>query len=70
MVTINNEPHSFAWHKQHNTEHYQATIGLKIADMLGLSQDADGRYYTAWGTKTPLGLYLTIKRVISENRPD
>lgn len=55
---------SIEWHKQNHTEYYQATIGLKIADMLGLTQNADGRYYTTWGTKTPLGLYLCVQRIL------
>ncbi len=57
---------TMAWHKQHHTEYYQAYIGLQIANMLGLNQNTDGRYFTTWGTKTPLGLYLSIKRIIKD----
>ena len=59
--------HSIFWHKQHHTEYYQATIGLRIADMLGMTQNTDGKYYTTWGTKTPLGLYLSIQRILRDN---
>ena len=49
--------------KRQHTEQQQALIGFAIADMLGLERK-NGKYYTAWGTKTDLGLYLSIKRVI------
>jgi hypothetical protein len=41
-------------------------IGKEIADMLMLKRDKNGRYETTWGNKTPLGLYLTLKRLIEE----
>ena len=66
-IGIDNEGHNLLWHKQHHTEYYQAVIGLAIADMIGINQNADGRYYTNWNTKTPLGLYLSIKRIIRDN---
>ena len=56
-----------AWHKQRHTEQHQTKIGTNIANMLGLMQTKDGRYCTAWGTKTPLGLYLSIMRIIRED---
>ena len=64
---IDDEGRSLAYHKQHHTDYYQATLGLRIADMLSLTQDRDGRYATAWGTKTPLGLYFTIQRIIADD---
>lgn len=54
--------------RQRLTEQQQAKIGAYIADMLGLRQNQDGKYYTTWGRKTPLGLYLTIQRIILDNR--
>jgi hypothetical protein len=60
------------------TENYKRTqdqieqeeIGRTIAHLLGLKKlrnyGTGIRYDTAWGTKTDLGLYLTIKRVIDE----
>jgi hypothetical protein len=59
--------HSEAYHKQHHTEEHQAKIGNCIAQLLGLKKK-EGRYNTAWGTKTDLGLYLSIKRIIREER--
>lgn len=53
--------------RQHTIEQRQTKIGLVIADMLGLTQTKQGRYYTTWGTKTPLGLCLSIQRIIKEN---
>lgn len=58
--------------KQHNTTDHQARIGQCIADLLDLKLirrgEQAGRYDTQWGTKTPLGLYLSIKRIITEER--
>jgi hypothetical protein len=34
--------------------------------MLEPSRRESGRYETEWGTKTPLGLYRTIKRIIEK----
>jgi len=42
--------------------------GEKLIDMLGLKVGKDGRVNTSWGTKTPLGLYRTLKRVIEESK--
>lgn len=64
---IDNEGNSLDYHKQRHTEYHQATIGLKIADMLGLEQNRNGKYYTARGIKTPLGLYLSIQQIIRED---
>lgn len=41
-------------------------IGRDIINLLGLHYNADGKYDTSWGDKHPMGLYLTIKRVIEE----
>lgn len=45
--------------------------GQMIVDILGLRKVKDGsgptpNYRTAWGTKTALGLYRTVKRIIEE----
>ena len=55
------------WHRQYHTEQRQAKIGFNIANMLGLKVSKQGKYNTTWGTKTPLGLYLSIQRIIREN---
>ncbi len=65
--------HSASWHKQHNTEEHQAKIGNCIAQLLMLKSNSrnsigEKRYNTAWGTKTDLGLYLCLKRIINEER--
>ena len=59
---------SDAFHKQHNTEEHQGKIGNCIAQLLLLKKKRNGLYNTAWGTKTDLGLYLTVKRIIDEER--
>ena len=52
--------------KQTHSEQHQAKIGKSIADMLGL-KEKKGRYATAWGAKTALGLYLSIMRIIRDD---
>ena len=44
----------------------KAEIGRDIAELLHLKQNKDGRYDTAWGTKTSLGIFLCIERIIKE----
>ena len=44
-----------------------AVIGNHLINLLGLTVKANGRVDTAGGDKTPLGLALTVKRVIDEN---
>ena len=61
------------YHKQHNTEEHQAKIGNCIAQLLMLKSNSinsigEKRYHTTWGTKTDLGLYLCVKRIIDEER--
>ena len=59
-----------AYHKQHHTEEHQAKIGNCIAQLLMLKKTREhkDRYHTTWGTKTDLGLYLCVKRIIDEER--
>ena len=59
---------SDAYHKQHNTEEHQAKIGKCIAQLLLLKKGKNHLYNTAWGTKSDLGLYLSVKRIINEER--
>jgi len=42
--------------------------GKLIARVLGLkpSKIEQGRYMTEWGTKTAIGLYRTVKRLVEE----
>lgn len=40
--------------------------GLKIAEILSLRKNSEGRYQTTWGTKTALGLFRTMERLILE----
>lgn len=42
--------------------------GVKLAELLQLSKNANGLYDTTWGDKTAKGLFLTIKRVLEESR--
>jgi hypothetical protein len=41
-------------------------IGEALIELLSLRVKPNGRVYTAWGCKTPIGLTRTIKRVIEE----
>lgn len=41
-------------------------MGATIALFLRLKKDKDGRFKTTWGTKTYLGLYLSIKSLLEE----
>lgn len=53
-----------------------ADKGQKLIELLNLRQvkDADGnrynppRYNTSYGTKTAIGLYLTIQRIMQEEQ--
>ena len=41
--------------------------GQMLADVLDLPHSTEpGRYRTEWGSKTALGLYRTVKRIIEE----
>lgn len=48
------------------TETEQAIVGDVWARILLLKKKRNGRYDTAWGDKTPLGLYKTIVRMVGE----
>jgi hypothetical protein len=50
------------------TEDEKALRGLRLIEILGLkrSKEEAGRYLTTWGTKTALGIYLTVKRILEE----
>lgn len=49
------------------SEQEQTRRGSMIATVLGLHFRA-GRINTEWGTKTPLGLYRTVKRIVEEGK--
>jgi hypothetical protein len=42
-------------------------LGSQIAQLLELKQDDEGRYATAWGTKTSEGLARCIERMYRES---
>ena len=46
----------------------QTAIGHDIINMLFLKVKKNGRVDTTWGDKTPLGLYLTLQRIMGEER--
>ena len=52
------------------TEEEEKRRGELIADVLMLHRNPreQDRYSTAWGTKTDLGLYRTVKRKIEEGK--
>ena len=44
----------------------QTVIGREIINLLGLKVKTNGRVDTSHGDKTPLGLYLTVKRYVDK----
>lgn len=42
------------------------TVGFRIANLMGLTADEDGRYATTWGNKTAAGLARCVERIIQE----
>jgi hypothetical protein len=44
----------------------QSARGEKLIEILRLRKKPNGRVDTAWGDKTPRGLYLTIQRIMEE----
>lgn len=47
---------------------YKHEIGLAITKLFNLEVD-NFKYNTAIGTKTPIGIYNTVKRIIDDNQP-
>jgi hypothetical protein len=43
----------------------QEKIGRMLAVALGMRPDREhhGRFLTAWGNKTPMGVYATLRRI-------
>lgn len=54
------------------TNAQRTEIGRRLARVLKLrrSKGTGERYDTEWGTKTPLGVYLTIRRLMQEGGED
>ena len=50
------------------SEQEQTRRGGMLADVLLLRKDHEGRWPSAWGNKTNLGLYRTVKRIIEEGK--
>lgn len=50
------------------SEDEQTRRGEMLAGMMQLRRLPDGRYNTAWGTKTPLGLYRTAYRIVMKGK--
>ena len=50
------------------SEKGESEIGQELADNLFLKRDPNNRdrYKTQWGSKTPLGLYRTILRIVND----
>lgn len=51
------------------TDDQKTAIGLKWAKILQLRKDREhnDRFLTTWGSKTPLGIYHTIKHLVNES---
>jgi hypothetical protein len=45
---------------ENENEAWMTDTGRKFAKILKLKKKVDGRYNTAWGDKTALGIYLMI----------
>ena len=45
-------------------------VGSRIADLMGLTADEDGKYATTWGNKTAAGLARCVERIIQEERQE
>jgi hypothetical protein len=43
-------------------------VGENIIDLLYLKVKENGRVDTSWGDKTPLGLFLTLERLMKEDK--
>jgi hypothetical protein len=41
-------------------------LGLELVSLFGLKVEADGRYDTSWGPKTPEGLARCVERLYRE----
>ena len=54
----------------HETESEKQKIGEYLASVLGLKKKKNDRDNTSWGDKTPIGLYLTVKRIIESEPGD
>jgi hypothetical protein len=48
------------------TEAEETRRGELLAEVLELRRKANGRVDTAWGDKTPLGLFKTVSRIINK----
>lgn len=48
-------------------EHEETKRGELIAEVLKLKKK-DGRYLTTWGTKTALGLFRTVERLVKDGK--
>ena len=52
---------------QNHVDNSGHELGLKLIEILQLKVKSNGRVETTWGDKTPPGLALTVKRIMSEN---
>lgn len=50
------------------TEAEEIRRGQLMAEILGLRENANRQYRTQWGTKTALGLFRTMKRIVEEGK--
>jgi len=70
-MTVDN---NFVYRPMHSRPFYVARndvvikneCGEKIIRLFGLKKQKDGRIDTAWGTKTPMGVFCTVERIYLE----
>lgn len=57
-----------AWKNILLGEEEEKRIGRRLGEVLGMTRDREypDRWRTDWGTKTDLGLYLSLQRVFDE----
>jgi hypothetical protein len=56
--------------EQPMNDEFATMLGEKLADCLPLKKHPDGKFVTAWGSKTAMGLARTVKRIMDENSRD
>lgn len=50
------------------TEQEEIRRGKLVAETLRLEKDKNGHYSTTWGTKSDLGVYRVVKRLMEEGK--
>lgn len=46
------------------TDEQKTKIGIELIEVLSIRKNRFGLYITSWGSKTPIGVYKTVKRIM------